>query len=1430
LRDTEVLLTDYGIEDFKPDRTARTLIPDTSRVRLEGPTLSIRHLESSRPVILIGEGQLSFYPPRLGASSFFSDFQAELDPAAFREGHSIRSSDVKRLMLALKGRSTGNAPQGNGPESPRVGRMNLRAEYRQQSAQHGWGAVRTKGLNLAHAQAITLQLANMFGISAPLPLRQARLSGRVTAATQFRLRKPLSVESLSGNVRLSDVGLFSGGATGIPMLQGINGRLLLRGNSVESKELAFRLGELPFHLQGRYRLPDKGMDLTLRGENLRLTSVQDLAKILGTPPDVLKGRDARGLLSLNARFGGTMQKPAYAGEIRLREGLLEDTTLGARLDRFEGALRFTGTGIRQPRLTYAGRVVVLKGRVISPDNAWAIRALDGNVAFQGRWVAGQATPALPKADGIVHFRQGEARLPDGPLRAEEIQGALRLAPDRFRLENVRVRLADTRHGAGAGPLVHLDGEASTDLRQYMLHLRGRQLALPPLAQSLPPTLTLPLQGGGDFESSKLKKQLDSLPPGGGGLGWGGIRVESGLADLDVTVSTGLQIRGKADVSALRLRAEGSPHTLQASRLALAFDSRNVTLAPTTLAYGPVLLDGGRSGMIPIQAAGRFSPLNADGAYDFRLASNAVPVSLLRDLQGPLAALSGAHWPEIWNTAGSLDIQAALSHRAHHLDVRFHDVGLSWRDGDFPVYGLNGGLSLDQAAGGKPRLTTQDLAFVYGNSPVRITAQSGEQLSLLADGVLSALTVNHFLVSHQSEATPYRDVPFRVRATGKSDIPVHFTDGDFRASLHLDLNETLKGASQDAGQPVPSSTRSPDAVEPPYGLAQRLNRRDGGFTLNPVRLTLEAIRQTRLFLWNGLDALTGALRRERNPVARRNALPLPEKAMPEGAIDRFSPALSSANGSLAAPLANEPFEPVQLQASADEAAYLDAVLHWTRGDLLLEDGILHLFGAGDIRADGILRQPGQTGGGGVQAHVRTVPAIALTPLGQATGRDGLFREASGLLAADLRLTDEPPGPPDQADQSHQPSLTGWLTAERIAIPELQVENLTGRADFTGQSATAEVTAFEIPGVKAQASARTENLFELPVTLEGVDIRASLLDIAGLTEFNNRIVKPVIIDRLVHNYLRPWQLGDPFLPIQFRDGSLRSEELIYQNILMNRLQSRFSVYANGFYELNDTRLEAAGGTASGYLSMNPHDNSFTTLELYVENVKANALTKALLDVTNQIFGDLSGTVRFTTFGETDDDLQRNANGAVTLRVKNGRLPAIAKVETLLTTANLIRGGILGLNLNNLFRTLIFYDTNYFAELSGNLLINNQVLYTRNLISDGVNLDLLMRGSLRMDTGDADMTINGRMSQNVAGRLGFLGQLSLGRLLRLVPGLGTFGRSQAGLFGYLPGLGYIPGFGGPAGATNRFQVQLKGPLDDPATIRDFHWVHTRPGENRP
>jgi hypothetical protein len=136
----------------------------------------------------------------------------------------------------------------------------------------------------------------------------------------------------------------------------------------------------------------------------------------------------------------------------------------------------------------------------------------------------------------------------------------------------------------------------------------------------------------------------------------------------------------------------------------------------------------------------------------------------------------------------------------------------------------------------------------------------------------------------------------------------------------------------------------------------------------------------------------------------------------------------------------------------------------------------------------------------------------------------------------------------------------------------------------------------------------------------------------------------------------------------------------------------------------------------------------------------------------FGDLTGQVSFTTQGVSDAEIAANTNGFTAIDIENGRLPALAKIETLLTAANLIRGGVLGFSLNNLARIVTPFKANYLARLTGSFQIAQGILYTDDLKSDGKNLDLLIQGNSRLLDGWSKYTITGQMSP---GRLGSVWQ---------------------------------------------------------------------------
>lgn len=509
-----------------------------------------------------------------------------------------------------------------------------------------------------------------------------------------------------------------------------------------------------------------------------------------------------------------------------------------------------------------------------------------------------------------------------------------------------------------------------------------------------------------------------------------------------------------------------------------------------------------------------------------------------------------------------------------------------------------------------------------------------------------------------------------------------------------------------------------------------------------------------------------------------------------------------------------FKPAEESATANEPylATLSSRLALVGDRLEVKGTELNLFNSGKMLMTGYLDNLFSREDWVYSFRVLTDPEVDLSKLDTSLQGE-FFQGATGTVAADFNV--------HKAAES-EGTAQGFLKINNLSVPQLDLLNLTASVDFEDIRARMQVDSFRIPGADLQIRAMSENIFEYPIKLENVSIQGRQFVVTQFSDFLSSIVIPKVQNRLLENIYAPPRAWEPWFPVEFRNAPLALDEVVYQNIILENFNAQLSLFGNGYTEMNQVHFRSAGGNVTGHLSMNPRDNNFLSLVLEPEGVKANALARALLNAPNTIFGDLSGMIQVTTRGMTQEDMIRNTNGTASFYIKNGRLPAIARLETLLTAVNILRGGVVGLNLNNIIRSLKPFETNYFSELSGDFQIAGGTAYTNNLLSDGENLDLLIGGSIHMLDATANLKVIGSMSQDVSGALGVLGKLSIGRLVSFIPGVGYIpGRPRGGLLKYLPGIGYIPGFGGPAEERNRFQVFIRGPLDDPGSVKDFEWL---------
>jgi hypothetical protein len=410
--------------------------------------------------------------------------------------------------------------------------------------------------------------------------------------------------------------------------------------------------------------------------------------------------------------------------------------------------------------------------------------------------------------------------------------------------------------------------------------------------------------------------------------------------------------------------------------------------------------------------------------------------------------------------------------------------------------------------------------------------------------------------------------------------------------------------------------------------------------------------------------------------------------------------------------------------------------------------------------------------------------------------------------------------------------GQFTGQGLTVPEIGVKPMDGQLTLTGAEGHVNLAHLTVPGVTdATIAANTLHWHDMPLRFEQATITGEQFHIGRFQNYINEVLIGRVSKQLVTPIKGEWQPGNLVLPFELSQADTRFKEVIYQNIILSDVSGYLDVLASSYTAFKQAKLTAAGGDVTGEITLDPIANNFLTLNLHANHVQANPLSRALLNVSNQLFGEVTGDIRFTTSGQTETENLQNTNGTGSIRVVNGRVPALTRVEALLTGANIIRTGVLGLSLNNIMRILWPFEVNDFKDMTTDMQFTNGRVYMlkgmrddqtpiRPLVVKNPNLTIEAEGSIGLINADADMVIRGKMRQNVKGTFGKLGQVSVLYLLGHIPGI-NLGKGR-NLLAYIPGVGFIPGVGGPPqkGKTNYFTVRVKGPFGAPSSIQGLQW----------
>jgi hypothetical protein len=245
------------------------------------------------------------------------------------------------------------------------------------------------------------------------------------------------------------------------------------------------------------------------------------------------------------------------------------------------------------------------------------------------------------------------------------------------------------------------------------------------------------------------------------------------------------------------------------------------------------------------------------------------------------------------------------------------------------------------------------------------------------------------------------------------------------------------------------------------------------------------------------------------------------------------------------------------------------------------------------------------------------------------------------------------------------------------------------------------------------------------------------------------------------------------------------------------------------LSNIISEIFNGKISGVMKYNLRDEHFST-KLMGRNISAEPIFSGIFAKKENI----SGLMDFDSEVNGELTSKKSLSGNVRFVINNGRMSTLGKLEHLLYAQNVVADNMLRTTLSVITKALTLKDTGLFKYLRGDVDFNNGIAHIKLLQSQGPLMSLFMKGNYNIENDYADLTILGRLSDEIISGLGAFGDFSFNKLMIMLTG-----EENNNNIIIVDDIEKIPPLNSKN--TKEFRSIINGIIDKPASVVLFNWI---------
>lgn len=285
----------------------------------------------------------------------------------------------------------------------------------------------------------------------------------------------------------------------------------------------------------------------------------------------------------------------------------------------------------------------------------------------------------------------------------------------------------------------------------------------------------------------------------------------------------------------------------------------------------------------------------------------------------------------------------------------------------------------------------------------------------------------------------------------------------------------------------------------------------------------------------------------------------------------------------------------------------------------------------------------------------------------------------------------------------------------------------------------------------------------------------------------------------------------VPIIIQEGKLYSEKILvtlYNKPVYLGAFSSDILLINKILSLKNFTSELYNGKIAGNLDFDLRNEIFTT-KLMGRGVSASPIFEIISPKKETI----SGVMDFDAEIQGNLLSKKSLTGDIKFIINNGRMATLGKLEHLLYAQNVIADNMLRTSLSIVTKAITLKDTGLFKYIKGDTTLNNGIAKINCLQTQGPHMSLFIKGLYQLDTDLAQLTVFGRLSDEILSGLGAFSDFSFNKLMIMLTGDENKNNIIFEDIEKLPQLN--------SKNTKEFRSIINGVIDKPSSVILFNWI---------